>query len=113
MVPLLRTMHDGVHVSRDTHQKPPPFVYHGHKKSGVNDLCSMMLSARSRSKGWVLNASFCLLDALRTNSRTLFKETTNKNLLNFSYTWNLGKGFGVLFIQSRYQDGFGINKFSK
>ena len=55
VVLLLSTMHDEVHVSRDTRWRPPPFTYHGHMKSGVNDACLTMLSIISKSKRWVID----------------------------------------------------------
>ena len=115
VVLLLSTMHDEIHVSRDERTKPSLIVYYDHMKGGVDvmDLCSTMLTTRSKTPRWALNATFFLLDIVRTNSRTLFNEIKNSKLSNFEYTWNLGKELVMPFIQQRYQANDGIQSSLK
>ena len=51
VVLLFSTTHDEIHVSRDERTKPSPIVYYDHMKGRVDvvDLCSTMLTTRSKN----------------------------------------------------------------
>ena len=67
---------------KDQRKKPEPLVYYGHMKGGIDvvDVLLIGASTRTKIKQWTLNANFFLLDTVRTNARTLYKEVNKKNV---------------------------------
>ena len=104
IVLLLTTMHDEIHVTKDERKKPSPILYYDHLKGEVDvvDLCSTILMTRSKNKRWVFNATLFILDTGRTNPKILYNEINMKKLSNFDFTWKLGKGLVLPYIQQRY-----------
>ena len=93
IVLLLTTMHDEVHVTKDERKKPSPILYYDHIKGEVDvvDLCSTILTTRSKNKRWVLNATFFILDTGRTNPKILYNEIKMKNFKSSILRGSLGR----------------------
>ena len=99
-------MHNEVRVSQDIRKKPHPFVYYDHTKGGVNvvDLVSATHSTRFRTRRWHMNALAFILDTVRTNSRTIYREVNSVDISNFQYTYQLGKALVLPAVQKRYEN---------
>ena len=86
-------MHRNAGVTRDRRKKPNMIVLYDHTKGSVDifDLICSKLSVRINSKRLTINALAFSLDTVRTNAKTILRESANSNLTTFKFTWELGK----------------------
>ena len=56
-----------------------------------------------------MNALAFILDAVRTNSRTIYREVNGVDISNFQYTYQLGKALVLPAVQKRYENSNGLS----
>ena len=89
---MLSTIHKNVGVTRDRRKKPDQNTLYDHTKGGVDivDFISSKLSVHIKSKRWTINVLVFILDIVRTNAKTILRESTNSNLTTFKFIRELG-----------------------
>ena len=89
---MLSTIHKNVGVTRDRRKKPNKIALYDHTKGGVDivDFISSKLSVHIKSKRWTINVLVFILDIVRTNAKTILRESTNSNLTTFKFKRELG-----------------------
>ena len=107
---VLSTMHKDVRVTRDQRKKPNNIVLYDHTKGGVDivDLISSKLSVRMKTRRWTMNALAFILDTVRTNAKTIFREASENTPSTFKFTWDLGTQLVTPLIERRYNNPVGI-----
>ena len=111
---VFSTMHKNVVIKRHRRKKPNMIVLYDQTKGGVDivDLISSKLSVRIKSKHWTINALAFILDTVRTNAKTILRESVNRSLTTF--TWEFWKQLVKPNIEKRYNNPIGIQtKISK
>ena len=90
---VLSTMHRNLGVTWDRREETNIIVLNDYRKGGVDivDLISSKLHVRIKSKRWTTNALAFILDTVRTNAKTILRETANSNLSTFRFTRELWK----------------------
>ena len=90
---VFSTMHKNVVIKRHRRKKPNMIVLYDQTKGGVDivDLISSKLSVRIKSKHWTTNALAFILDTVRTTAKTVLRESVNRILTTFNFTWEFGK----------------------
>ena len=88
-------------------------VFYGHTKGGVDivDLISSKLSVRIKSMHRTINALAFILDIVRTNTKTILRESANSNLTTFKFT----RGFQALRSRGkggRFEGAYAPLKFA-
>ena len=88
---MLSTIHKNVGVTRDRRKKPNKITLYDHTKGGVDivDFISSKLSVHIKSKRWTINVLVFILDIVRTNAKTILRESTNSNLTTFKFVREL------------------------
>ena len=56
-----------------------------------------------------MNALAFILDRVRTNSRTIYREVNGVDISNFQYTYQLGKALVLPAVQKRYENSNGLS----
>ena len=102
---VLSTLHDEVRVIKNERRKPDIDKLYDHTKGGLDvvDLISTSCTTRIKNKMWPINAFAFILDAVRTNAKTILQQSTTKlKISNFEFTYALGKLLVLPQIERRY-----------
>ena len=87
---LLSTMHDDVRCSRDERKKPNTICFYDKTKCGVDvaDVVIGKYTTKYKTRRWTMNAFAYMLDTVRTNAHTVFKEI-KYDIRTFDFIWQL------------------------
>ena len=108
---VLSTMHKEVLVTKDDRKKPHVICFYDRTKGGVDvmDMMAGTYSCRYKSRRWTANAFAYILDTVRTNSTTLFREIKpEEKISSFDFLWTLGEQLITPHVQRRYINSHGL-----
>ena len=68
-----------------------------------------------KSRGWTLNALTCILDSHYTNTKTVFREVSNKSSSTFNFIWDLGRELVTPLTERQFNNpgGLGTKFFTR
>ena len=83
-------MRDDVRCSRDERKKPNTICFHDKTKCGadVADVVIGKYTTKYKTRRWTMNAFAYMLDTVRTDAHTVFKEI-KYDIRTFDFIWQL------------------------
>ena len=83
-------MRDDVRCSRDERKKPNTICFYDKTKCGVDvaDVVIGKYTTKYKTRRWTMNAFAYMLDTVRTNAHTVFKEI-KYDIRTFDFIWQL------------------------
>ena len=105
------TMYDHVRMTKDEWYKPDSLVLYDHTEGGVDvvDLVLTQNIPRNNHKRWPMNALAVVLDAVRTNAKTILQEYVSQiKMSSFNFTYMLGKMLILPLIERGYASPNGL-----